>query len=120
MSFSLSSIPFYNAQDPPVILLTGGTSGIGTITTRELARHGARVYVTVRSQAKANDLLNSVAEIKNSEKGYEDIVCDVRIIKCDLMDLTSVKQAAQEFQSKEPKLEYAHLKHSTYTLIKVN
>lgn len=112
MPFSLADIPFYSAEDPPVILVTGGTTGIGAVAVRELARHGARVYVTARSEAKASDLLDAMADIKNSEEGHENIVCDVRVIKCDMMSSASVIYAAKEFQHKEPKLEYVNEKYT--------
>jgi NAD(P)-dependent dehydrogenase (short-subunit alcohol dehydrogenase family) len=35
-----------------ICLVTGGTSGIGQVTARELARLGAEVVITARSQEK--------------------------------------------------------------------
>ncbi|KAK7207278.1 hypothetical protein BZA70DRAFT_8317 [Myxozyma melibiosi] len=132
MPFSLSDIPFYKENDRPIVFITGGTSGIGKVTVRELARHGARVYVTVRNEAKASALLSEKAEWKNTEEGYEDVVCDIRTIECDLMDLSSVVRAAHEFQTKEEKLdilinnagvlypEYAESSDGFETTIQVN
>lgn len=64
-------------------LITGGTSGLGRETARELARNGAHVTITARSTKKANETLNEIA----SEK--------VDFIEMDLTDLESVRKAAR-------------------------
>ncbi|KIN08876.1 hypothetical protein OIDMADRAFT_111517 [Oidiodendron maius Zn] len=44
-------IPDLNGK---VAVVTGGNSGIGLQTIKHLAAHGAKVYFTARSEAKAN------------------------------------------------------------------
>ena len=68
-------------------LITGGTSGIGKETARELARAGAQVTITARSAAKG---AATVAEIA------QDLV-DFKLL--DLADLSSVRNFAKEFTS---------------------
>ncbi|MDH6436772.1 NAD(P)-dependent dehydrogenase (short-subunit alcohol dehydrogenase family) [Streptomyces sp. SAI-144] len=41
-------------------LITGGNSGIGLETARALARHGARVILTGRNQAKLDEAADAV------------------------------------------------------------
>ncbi|GDX23191.1 putative short-chain dehydrogenase/reductase [Actinomycetes bacterium] len=64
-------------------LITGGTSGLGRETARELARCGAQVTITARSAKKAEQTLN---EIANNKVDY---------IEMDLTDLESVRKAAR-------------------------
>jgi hypothetical protein len=64
-------------------LITGGTSGLGRETARELARCGAQVTITARSVKKAEETLNEIA----SEK--------VDYLEMDLTDLESVHNAAR-------------------------
>ena len=68
-------------------LITGGTSGIGKETARELARAGAQVTITARSAAKG---AATVAEIA------QDLVYFKLL---DLADLSSVRNFAKEFTS---------------------
>ena len=65
-----------------VVLVTGGTSGIGRVTARELARRGAQVVVVGRDPAK----LDAVRR----EDGVE-------IIRADLQLLAGQRAAAGEF-----------------------
>lgn len=107
MSYS-SNLPWpsnpknYSVKDVPqlvgkVMIVTGGTSGIGYATTLELARKGAHVYIAARSPEKAARV---ITEIKSEVKDAQ-----VDFLKLDLNDLSSVLKAATEFKSKENKLD---------------
>lgn len=61
-------------------IVTGATSGIGTQTAIELARHGANVTITARDDRKAADTLARV---------------DAEVVELDLADLTGTIGAAQ-------------------------
>ncbi|KAK9244303.1 hypothetical protein V1506DRAFT_541834 [Lipomyces tetrasporus] len=118
MPFSLSSIPYFTSS--PVALVTGGTSGIGKVAVRELARHGFRVYVTARNPDKAAKLMEELSVLTIGDKdSAEPVKCDVQILRCDLMDLKSVVTVAEEFMAKESKLDIllnnAGSMYSTYT-----
>jgi len=90
---SVTTIPRgWDASDIPDLtgkkfLITGGTSGIGKETARELARAGANVTITARSAAKG---AATVAEIARDR-------VDFKIL--DLADLSSVRNFAEEFTS---------------------
>ncbi|KAK9323722.1 hypothetical protein V1517DRAFT_319682 [Lipomyces orientalis] len=116
MPFSLSSIPYFTSS--PVALVTGGTSGIGKVAVRELARHGFRVYVTARNPDKAAKLMDELSVLTDGDSA-EPVKCDVRILQCDLMDLKSVVTVAEEFMAKESTLDLllnnAGSMYSSYT-----
>ena len=80
-------------QDHPdmrgkVVLLTGGTSGIGREAAVELARLGATVAITARDESRGADAL---AEIRR-RAGTDD----AHVVACDLASLASVRAAAAE------------------------
>lgn len=90
---SVTTIPRgWDATDIPDLtgkqfLITGGTSGIGKETARELARAGAHVTITARNAAKG---AATVAEIARDRVDYKLL---------DLADLSSVRTFAKEFTS---------------------
>jgi NAD(P)-dependent dehydrogenase (short-subunit alcohol dehydrogenase family) len=68
--------------DGRTVVVTGASSGIGTITARELARAGARVVLAVRDVAKG-------------ERVAADIAGDREVRRLDLADLASVHAFAE-------------------------
>ncbi|MDX6699881.1 MAG: hypothetical protein QOF26_107 [Baekduia sp.] len=64
------------------VVVTGASSGLGTITARELARAGARVILAVRDVAKG-------------ERVAETITGDREVRALDLADLSSVRAFAE-------------------------
>lgn len=76
-----------------VILITGCSAGIGVEAAHALAETGATLYLTARNLAKA-------------EKALGDLVKSdrVHLLELDLNSLASVRRAAEEFSSKEQKL----------------
>jgi retinol dehydrogenase-12 len=79
-----------------VILVTGGYSGIGYETTKQLLLKNAKVYIAGRSEPKG---LEAIEKLKQ-ETGKE-----VFFLQLDLGDLQSVQSAAKEFLSKEERLD---------------
>ncbi|KAF7672916.1 hypothetical protein GT037_008867 [Alternaria burnsii] len=80
-----------------VVLVTGGTSGIGIETARALFATNADVFITARDLNKASRVIE---DIRKSTKG------DGRLeaIEMDMDKLESVKSAAQAFLDKSSKL----------------
>ncbi|ETS73968.1 hypothetical protein PFICI_13834 [Pestalotiopsis fici W106-1] len=80
-----------------VVLLTGGTSGIGVETARALYATGAHVFITARSMDKAEA---TVQDITSSINGRGSI----GVIEMDMDSLESVRKAADDFLSRTTRL----------------
>jgi len=99
---SFPPAPRWTVDDVPdlsgkVILVTGGYSGIALGVIKVLLTRGAKVYMAGRSQSKAEEAI----EIIKAETGGKAPV----FLYLDLADLTTVKAAANEFLSKENRLD---------------
>jgi NAD(P)-dependent dehydrogenase (short-subunit alcohol dehydrogenase family) len=79
-NFSLDAIP---SMEGKVCLVTGGNSGIGKVTCRELAKHGAQVILACRSMQRGQDALD---EIKKQVES-----CQIELMELDLSSMQSVK-----------------------------
>jgi len=79
-----------------VCLVTGTTSGIGTVTARELAKMGATVVMICRNRAKGEVVQ---AEIKAASGNAQ-----VDLIVADLSSLAEVRRAANEFKQRYAQL----------------
>ncbi|EIM79661.1 NAD-P-binding protein [Stereum hirsutum FP-91666 SS1] len=93
--------PKWSVKDIPdlsgkVMIVTGGNSGIGKEIIRALLTHDAKVYLAARNAESAKA---TIVELKN-DTGKEPI-----FLSLDLSSLKSVKMAAEEFMSKERKLD---------------
>ncbi|KAN0116537.1 NAD-P-binding protein [Russula decolorans] len=93
--------PTWAAADVPdqagkVVIITGGSGGIGQETARVLLSKGAKVYIAARSQEKSQ---KAIDELKK-ETGNESVF----FLKLDLSDLFAIKAAAEEFVDKESEL----------------
>lgn len=82
-----------------VIIVTGGNSGIGYETTRQLALRNARVYITSRSEERVS---KAIREMRESVGGKS---LDLHFLQVDLQDLRSVKAAAASFMQRESRLD---------------
>ena len=76
------------------IAITGATSGIGLATSEALLEKGHHLIFLVRNTEKAQEVIAKWDKKEN-----------VRIIKCDLADLKSVRQAGEELLQKTEKLD---------------
>ena len=76
------------------------STGIGYPTALELARHGAKVYLACRNEAKALDAIERMhTECPKIEAGK------VVWLSLDLMDLDGVVKAAEIFMNQEDRLD---------------
>lgn len=80
-----------------VVLVTGGTSGIGVETVRALHATGADVYFTARDTEKGQKTLRDISSRSDGSGKLE-------VIDMDLDSLDSVRAAAQAFLGKSDKL----------------
>ncbi|KAJ7921419.1 NAD-P-binding protein [Mycena leptocephala] len=79
-----------------IILVTGGNTGIGYETVKQLLLKNAKVYLAARSPEKAS------AAIKRLE---EETKKSAIFIQLDLADLPSVRKAAETFLAQESRLD---------------
>jgi NAD(P)-dependent dehydrogenase (short-subunit alcohol dehydrogenase family) len=93
--------PTWTTADVPdqtgkVVIVTGGSGGIGQETSRVLLSKGAKVYIAARSQEKSQKVID---ELKK-ETGNESVF----FLRLDLTDLVAIKAAVEEFMGKESEL----------------
>lgn len=74
-----------------VAIVTGGNTGIGYETAKELAKKGARVIITVRSKEKGEATLSRLTKDIGNTGNL------VSFLELDLGSLSSVKKFANEF-----------------------
>jgi NAD(P)-dependent dehydrogenase (short-subunit alcohol dehydrogenase family) len=78
------------------VLITGGNSGLGRATARELARRGARVVITARDAGKGERATHELRREANAEIDW---------MYLDLASLGSVTSFAEEFLRKNQQLQ---------------
>lgn len=72
-------------QSGRTAVVTGANSGLGYVTSRELARKGARVVLACRSEARGTEAVRRLrAEVPGAE---------VELGRLDLGDLASVRES---------------------------
>jgi NAD(P)-dependent dehydrogenase (short-subunit alcohol dehydrogenase family) len=80
-----------------ICLVTGATSGIGLVTSRELARQGAHVVVVGRNPAKLDATVRQIQAQTGSRV--------VESLRCDLSSLHQVRELARHFRDGHPRLD---------------
>ncbi|KAJ6021733.1 Oxidoreductase short-chain dehydrogenase/reductase family [Penicillium herquei] len=90
-------------QDMPemsgkVILITGGTAGLGAESAKRLAKKSpAHIYISGRNAAAAHKVIQDIQQAGSKTA--------VTFLKCDLASLESVKQAAEQIITRESRLD---------------
>jgi dehydrogenase/reductase SDR family member 12 len=80
-----------------VVLLTGGTSGLGLAAAEGFARLGAAIWLPARSEQRGE---HARAQIEARAPGS-----DVRVARCDLSDLNSVRLFAEQLRGETERLD---------------
>ena len=79
-----------------VIIITGANTGIGKETARALARMGATVILACRDKERTQPVVEElIQDTKNK---------NIEFMRCDLGDLRSIKEFAEEFKRRYQKL----------------
>jgi len=79
------------------VIVTGGNTGIGLETCRELARRGARVILAARSRQRGETAVSAII----SSTGNKNVF----FMQLDLLDLKSVRKFADDITKKEKKVD---------------
>jgi len=84
-----------------VAVVTGGNNGLGKEAVRQLALHGAKVYMASRTETRA------VAAIEELEREHPELQGKSRIVflQLDLASLESCQRAAKEVLENEERLD---------------
>jgi NAD(P)-dependent dehydrogenase (short-subunit alcohol dehydrogenase family) len=81
-----------------VVLITGGSSGIGIETARAFATFGAEIYLPVRDRKKAEAIVKDIEATAGVKSGK------IHLLDLDLGSLQSVRDCAAAFLAKSNKL----------------
>jgi NAD(P)-dependent dehydrogenase (short-subunit alcohol dehydrogenase family) len=84
-------------MDGKTVIITGGNSGIGKATAVALARAGARVVITARSEARGTAAVADIATAAGSGA--------VELSVFDLADLASVRAGAADLLDRCPRID---------------
>ena len=76
-----------------VALITGANTGIGLVTARELARKGARLFITCRDATTAQTAVERIRDASGNPH--------VEALQMDLSDFASVRACAQAFLERD-------------------
>ncbi len=79
--------------------MTGSSSGVGKDLAQILYSKDAKVYIAVRSEAKATKVIAQIKENFPQSKG------ELAFLHLDLGDLTTIKKSAEDFLAKEDRLD---------------
>lgn len=79
------------------VLITGGNSGIGLETARDLAKRGARVIIASRNEQSSAEAVQAIVNSTGNP--------DVHSKRLDLASFDSIRQFAREFNETERRLD---------------
>ncbi|KAK6499933.1 hypothetical protein TWF481_010289 [Arthrobotrys musiformis] len=105
-NFLIGGVKFRPREDIPdlsgrVILVTGGNSGLGLETIRQLVQHKpARIYLAARSAAKADE---AIKQLQKSQPGAGEL--PISHLSLDLSSFDSIKSAVATFKKAETRLD---------------
>ncbi|CAF1468221.1 unnamed protein product [Adineta ricciae] len=81
------------------ILITGGNTGIGYETAKDLLKRNARVVIACRNLVKGREAIENLLKETNCSK------TNLRLMECDLSSLNSVRKFAKLFNEEENHLD---------------
>jgi len=84
-------------MDGKVVVLTGGTSGIGQVAATRLARQGARIILIARDPVRA---ARALADVSSAGPGVTH-----RVVYADLASIAETRRAAAEIAAVEPRID---------------
>src|SRR5438445_4266039 len=85
-----------SSMEGRVCVITGANSGIGKAAALELAGMGATCVIVARNQQKGETAMSEITKQTGNDS--------IELLLADLSSLQSVRELAQQFQAKYPKL----------------
>ena len=106
-AFSFDDIPSLAGK---VVIITGGNSGIGKVSARELYRKGAKVVITARNitlgNAAVQDIVKHVAAAASSNNSTSaSSVGSIECMELNLMSFKNVRTFAKKFKGSYKKID---------------
>jgi NAD(P)-dependent dehydrogenase (short-subunit alcohol dehydrogenase family) len=86
----------YNKQNEKVIVITGGTSGVGKAVAKELAKMKAKIIVIARNNKLMSEVKEEIIQYSNNT--------EIEFIQGNLASLESTRLAAEKISKKYPKI----------------
>lgn len=86
-----------------VILITGGTGGLGLETAKSLHLTGAMIFITARSEEKGRAAVEAISRFENEDGKGAGVPAEFVVM--DLASLESVRTAAAEFGRRGARLD---------------
>ncbi|KAG4068981.1 hypothetical protein HA402_005642 [Bradysia odoriphaga] len=83
--------------DGKVVIVTGGTSGLGLETAHNLAGRGGRIYLAARGEKRGNEAAEAIRRSTGNR--------DVKFMQLDLGSLKSVRKFSETFHQEETRLD---------------
>jgi len=80
-----------------VVVITGANSGLGKELATYCSAKGAKLYMLCRSQGRAETAREDIIKITKNE--------NIKIVQADVGELSQVRKAVDELQSKESKID---------------
>ena len=74
---------------PDVVVITGGTAGVGRATVREFAKHGAKVAILARGKEG----------LEGAKKDVEELGGKALTIEVDVADAAAIEKAAEKIET---------------------
>lgn len=96
---AIYSMQRLNTYPNQVYVITGANTGVGKELAQMLYAKNAKVVVAARSEEKALKAIKSIESSAPKSLGV------LEFLKLDLADLTTIKKSAQDFLSKENRLD---------------
>jgi NAD(P)-dependent dehydrogenase (short-subunit alcohol dehydrogenase family) len=84
-------------MDGKVVVVTGGTSGIGQVAAADLARQGARIVLVARDRIRADAALAAL--------GAAGAGLPHKVVLADLSSIRETRRAAAEIAASEPRID---------------
>jgi len=83
--------------DGKVVIVTGGTNGLGLETARNLANRGGRIYLGARGEKKGADAVQTIIQSTGNR--------NVKFLQLDLGSLKPIRQFSKTFHVTENRLD---------------